>query len=240
MPSRRSAFPYLSFYLQGREDASDRFEDGTDFDADALAREITSPAGVSNAARSSASVVDGLDWSEEASDMASEPGVDKAQAARAWKDGFRDEVAAILEAEIVNALVELAEEDTAVETPSSKARTSKRNPAGDSASYGDWFQTGIRDCENTFDATDLDDEINSVVDAFQRHRQDIGKLAAEAVKTYWKGTEPESKAQWMAQNEHEVRGDHLKPDRAYEFWADGWRTQAQKYVAEKIVERAES
>jgi hypothetical protein len=235
----------LPFYLEGRENASDEYDvEEMDIDFAALAGSVTSLDSIRARALDAAfantsDIVEDskTDWIKEHRGEIRAAGVTDQDAYAAWCKGYQDEVAQMLEAELVTAL---GDEDTAVETPSGK-RAARSNPAdtGSEATYAAWYQTGIRDCENTIAMDDFDPEIADAVKAFRKHRQDVSKLAAQAVKDYWVESEPESKKSWLEQNEAEVREDGLKPDRAYEFWADGWRLRAQSYVAEEIVKRAE-
>jgi len=243
MPKVTGFKALLPFYLQGREDASEGCDlEELDIDFQAIALSVTSLDDVRARALDAAGIqiseiveAEKADWVADNKSAIHRSGADERDAYAAWGKGYRDEVAQMIETELVNTL---AEEDTAVETPTGK-RSARENPANVGGTYADWYQTGIQDCQNAFDATDLADQIDTAVAAFQKHRQDISKLAAEAVKDYWAEIATESKAEWLEQHEVEVREDGLKPDRAYEFWADGWRSQAQRYVAEKIVEQAD-
>jgi hypothetical protein len=237
--------PLLSYYLQGREMTEDTFA-VEDFDPMAIAKRLRSLDDVHSTCHKvvaddiATDAHDGTkdEWIAEHEDACSEDGVDPEDAYVAYCKGYIDEASIALEGEVVNALAELAEEDTAVETPSAKRGAT--NPLDKGPTYRAFFDDGMRDCASTFDATEMDDEITAAVKAFKRHRQDITKLAAAAVADYWKATQDEGgKLTWFDQNAEDVKSDGLKPDRAYEFWADGWKTQAQRYVAEAIVERAE-
>jgi hypothetical protein len=236
--------PLLSFYLHGREMTENTFA-VEDFDPMVIAKSIRSLEEIRGvcykvvAADVATDAHDGTkdEWIAEHEDACEEDGVSVEDAYAAYCKGYIDEGSISLESEVVNALAELAEEDTAVETPSAK-RIATANP-GSRPSYAAYFEDGIEDCGNTFDATDFDDEIEAAVKAFKRHRQDITKLAAAVVGDYWKAMQDDGKAAWLEQNADDVKENGLKPDRAYEFWADGWKTQAQKYVAEAIVKHAE-
>lgn len=253
------------FYLDGREDAAEDF-DAREFDLEAIARQALGHSEnlreiIAQAIRAdlATDAHDGTkaDWLADHEADCSKAGLDPELAYVAWCRGYVDQGAWEIESDIEHDGVfeEVIDEVTAVETPSGRASARRAaaggddddgdddihdNPATDRATdYGDWFKTGIQDCENSWDATELDDEINLAAVEYGRTGKKVGDLAARAVKDYWRAAEAAgSKEVWLDQNADDVKADGLRVERAYQSWADGWRTRAVSYAAAEIVKRA--
>jgi hypothetical protein len=254
-----SISPAASYYVEGRTSAFEGF-DANDYDLDVLIRRVLAGEDLREvckqaiAADLATDAHDGTKdaWLADHEEECEEQGIAPTDAYEEWTRGYMDRGSFDLETVMEDAFDEALEEVTAVETPAAKtsrkkfSKVTRVNPAPNPASRGttlaDWYATGIQDCQNAWDATELDDELDAAA-AKVTPRTPAGELktlAEDAVRAYWTASEEAgSKADWVKQNASDIRGDGLNVDAAYKEWAAGWREQARSYAVVEITQRAD-
>ena len=238
----------LPFYLSGRTEAASDFETD-DFDADAIAKSIAETGDFQAGCRKA--VADDLatdrhdgtkdGWIEEHREACEEEGVDVERAYDAWCQGYIDMGASILEDDVEAALAELADADTAVETPSAKRSKASANPDDISPAerYQDYYKTGRQDADNALDVDDFEEEIDAELTTAIEADRVAHEAGRRAVDAYWRENKSDIKDEWMSQNADEITDEGLDPEKAFEEWQEGWKAVAARVVQRAIEERFE-
>jgi hypothetical protein len=252
-----SISPAASYYVEGRTSAFEDF-DANDYDLDVLIRHVLAGEDLREvckqaiAADLATDAHDGTKdaWLADHEEECEEQEISPTDAYEEWTRGYMDRGSFDLETVMEDAFDEALEEVTAVETPAAKtsrkkfSKVTRVNPAPNPASRGttlaDWYATGIQDCQNSWDATELDNELDEAVRLYlDRGKADVKPWAGRAVNVYWKASEEAgSKADWMSQNRADLKADGLDAEAAYAEWAAGWKEQAKSYAAIEIARRA--
>lgn len=87
--------------------------------------------------------------------------------------------------------------------------------------YGDFYATGIQDCQNVIDYSEHKDAWIAL------GRPSDPEASVNIVRHTW-GNDSEAREAWLDQNDD---FEKLDPDHCYESWRDGWIATAQRYVA---------
>lgn len=254
MPTTAQQRALANYYLLGREEGTEDY-DARGFEMALLAERAIVAGKLSDVCRKA--VQDDLasdehdgtreTWLGENEDAIESDGIDGEQAWRAWRTGYMESAEALLEERVEDAMHEILNEsegdddDTDVATPLAKSRRvrAQPNPDSDQTTYGDWYETGIKDCGNSWDESELDDELADAAAAYNRRGGSLEAIAKNAVSSYWTESEAAgSRRQWESQNAEDVRESGLDLDRAYRSWSDGWRSQATRYAVASIDRRA--
>jgi len=261
------ALSYLSFYLRGREDATADF-DTSDVDLGRLAREVQSGKDMREACADvvrrelATDETDGTksEWLDGEAAECKRRGLSCEKAWEAWCRGYVDEAAGQIESAVVDVLWEdverephatpaparSAEESHGAITPERLRRVldqqnpSPRGIATSPGTYAAWYETGRTDAASSWDATELDEELQKAVRDYET-RPSFGahRRAEEAVEAYLDYARDEAQKHWMEQHRQDAKADRLDPKKAYKAWEDGFKSRYVEYATQEILRRAQ-